>query len=115
MRLCRYPSCLLDCGCVYRPYLVEELWKPVDPHKVDMDFLRDRMFILMYSQEPAPEVTLPPGKFLCLLCRRPGDMADFELTQEECRRRFGDVPLEDQFNLCDECNTIVSSDLGIPL
>jgi hypothetical protein len=115
MRLCRFPSCLLDCGCSYRPDIVKKLWEPVDPKKVPMDLLRDRFFVFMYSKEPAPEVPLPPGKFLCFLCRRIGDTIDFELTQEECRRRFGEVPLEDQYNFCDDCNNIISADLGIPL
>lgn len=113
---CWYPSCRLECSCPVRGDVVRELWEPVDPYKVGIEFLRDRMFIFMNSSaEPAPDVPIPPGKFLCMLCRRLGNTADFELTQEECRRRFGEVPLEDQYNICDDCNKIISADLGIPL
>lgn len=115
MILCRYPSCRMECFCSIRGLVVKELWVPVNPYEVDIQFLRDRMFVFMHSDEPAPDVPVPPGKFVCMLCRRLGDTVDFELTQEECRRRFGEVPLEKQYNICDDCNNIISADLGIPL
>ena len=85
------------------------LFAPVDPGKVSVQLLVDRMLVL-WRLPTLPDDPLLPGQYRCFTCRRVRDMScNIEQMQEELYSRRGYiVPLEYQIMVCNACYKLLT-------
>jgi hypothetical protein len=87
--------------------------QPIDPRSVPLDELRRRVKRFFDSSLVPSDDPVPVDHFRCFVCLRTfrKRVTDAD-AKAEMRRRFGEVQVKDQYVICDDCNEIISADVG---
>jgi hypothetical protein len=91
--------------------------KPVDPNLLTVYELAERANLIIRNDAQPPDEPLAPGWYRCLICWRTAEMkCAYDEALADHQRRFGrNAPVEGQVILCDDCNRIISLQMGYPL